>query len=529
MSDPVSTSPLPSTPVSTTSATTAPLRADLCIIGAGPAGYAAAMRAHDLGKHVILVERGLIGGAGIHAGALSSKTLWHLSNDYAVACNQERGYRAQSVEVSYRALMDTVRMAVSERRGQLERQLLELAAASQAGAAQGSEGQVKLVRGAARFLSPRRLQVTPAAEDGGAPIDIEADFYLIATGSRPRLPDGIQVDGERIVTSDHIESWTEFPRSLVVMGAGVIGCEYATMFANLRRTQIHLIDRQPRILPFEDEDVSEEVARSFERMGITIHRAPVISAMRVVPETGEVEFVLTDPNAPQPSRSVRVERALVSIGRVPNVEALDLAAAGVALCRAGGARTEQTATNVPHIYAAGDCSADVALANVAELEGRVAVERMFGLSPPAIRYEALSTIMFLAPEVAAVGINEQQARKLGLAYRYAVVSNRLVSRNIAMRSTTGFIKLLADPAGRILGLRVVGPQAASTAQGVAFLIQQGATLADIDRCLHPHPAIPEGVQECARLLLGKSVLKLSIFGSDLLRVGGFGEGAVGAA
>jgi dihydrolipoamide dehydrogenase len=134
-------------------------------------------------------------------------------------------------------------------------------------------------------------------------------------------------------------------------------------------------------------------------------------------------------------------------------------------------------------------------------------------------YEALSTIMFLSPEVAAVGINEQEARRRCQPYRVAVLRNQLVSRNIAMRSTEGFLKLLADPAGRILGLRVVGPQASSTIQGTAFLIENHGTLEQIDRCLHPHPAIPEGVQECARLLLGKSLLKPGILGPALLRCG----------
>ncbi|HEY8080434.1 MAG TPA: hypothetical protein VIF62_40165, partial [Labilithrix sp.] len=177
--------------------------------------------------------------------------------------------------------------------------------------------------------------------------------------------------------------------------------------------------------------------------------------------------------------------------------------------------------SVPNIWAAGDVTMDIALVNVAELEGRYAVEAMFGLAPRAIKYEALSSIMFLQPEVASVGLNEQQARQQKVPYRVGVVGNKLVSRNVAMRNTRGFVKLLAAKEnGKILGLRVVGPQASSTIQGVAFLIEMGATLDDIDRCVHPHPAVPEGVQEAARVLLGRSIMKVDVFGKEgLLRVG----------
>jgi dihydrolipoamide dehydrogenase len=203
---------------------------------------------------------------------------------------------------------------------------------------------------------------------------------------------------------------------------------------------------------------------------------------------------------------------------VPNTDGIGLAEVGVKLLPNGSIDADRTATAVPTIYAAGDTTADIALANVAELEGRHAVERMFGLDPEPLRYEALSSILFLAPEVAAVGLNEQQAQKSGVHYRVARVSNHLVARNVAMRATRGFVKLLATKEGKLLGLRVVGPQASSTIQGVAFLIDRGGTLTDIDRCIHPHPAIPEGVQECARLLLGRSVLKPEVHG-DALRVG----------
>lgn len=481
---------------------------DLCILGAGPAGYAAAMRAHDMGKRVALVERDRVGGAGIHAGALSSKTMWHLSNDYALAGRTDRGYRATGLDIRYGAVVEAIGEAVARRRGLLERQLEQLTRPDETG------GHVDLLRGEASFVGPHTIEV----KHGGEARLIEAHNVLIATGSKPRCPDGIEVDGERIVTSDHVEQFADFPSSMVIVGAGVIGCEYATIFANFGKTKISIIDRQPRILPFEDADVAEVIASNFERSGVTIHRQSKLQSLRVV--GGQVEYVITDNDGK--AHTYRVERALISIGRVPNTARLGLDRAGVALDRNGGVQVEQTrSVTAPHVYAAGDATMDIALANVAELEGRHAVERMFGLDPAPIRYEALSAIMFLSPEVASVGLNEQQAREQKIPYRVGVVGNALINRNIAMRATTGFIKLLAsrEGQGKVLGMRVVGPEASSTIQGIAFLIDQGASLQDIDRCVHPHPAITEGVQECARLLLGRSIHKTNVFGPDLLRRG----------
>lgn len=480
------------------------MRYDVCVLGAGPGGFAAAMRAHDLGKKVALVERRRVGGAGIHAGALSSKTMWHLSNDYSLARRTDRGFRARDIEVSYPAVIETVRSAVAERRNALLRQIERLATPSPRG------GCVTFIEGEGRFLTPTAVEVKTQA---GAHEKLEADHFVIATGSSPRVPDGIEVDGERVLTSDHIEELPAFPESMVIVGAGVIGCEYATVFANFDRTKISIIDRQARILPFEDEDVANVVARNFERMGVRIHRESKLESLRVV--EGKVEYVLSDAAG---KHTHRVERALISIGRVPNTRGLGLEAIGVELDKSGGVAVDGTRSKTtPNIWAVGDATMDIALVNVAELEGRHAVEAMFGLAPPPIRYEALSAIMFLKPELASVGLNEAQAKQKQVRYRAAVLSNALVPRCVAMRNTDGFMKLLASPDGKtILGLRVIGPGAASTIQGIAFLIDQGASVEDIERCVHPHPAVTEGVQECARALLGRSIHKVEVFGPDML-------------
>ena len=475
---------------------------DVCVIGGGPAGFAAASRAWDLGRSVVLVERARIGGAGLHAGALSSKTLWELAKDYATACRTDRGYHVSTHSLDFDAVVGAVHAAVSERRATLEAHLAHMSAPSAAG------GRIARKTGTARLSGPHRVAIE---RPDGAVEELHAEHVVICTGSSPRVLPAPAVDGRRVVTSDQIEDLPDFPQRLVVLGAGVVGCEYATIFARFGKSEVHLVDREARILPFEDEDVSGVVAAALRGSGLRIHhRSRLVDT--VLRDDG-VDCVLEGADGARtvvPSATL-----LLSVGRQPNTRGLGLEALGVELLPTGALKVEDGRSTVPWIWAAGDTTADIALANVAELEGRRVVERLSGAPSRPIPYDALSSILFVQPEVAAVGLNEQQARAKGIAHRVGVVGNSAVPRAVAMRATSGFVKLLAAPDGRVLGLRVVGPQASSTIQGCALLIASGGTLEDIDACIHPHPAIPEGVQEAARLLLGRSILKPDALGSPL--------------
>ncbi len=479
------------------------VRYDLCILGAGPAGIAAAARAHALGKAVALVEPARPGGAGIADGALSSKTLWHLAMDFVRARRTDRGWHGGALELSWPDVTAQVRAACEEAWGQAERLLARLAEPAPGGGPPAGRGggRVDRVRGRGRFIAPDVVEVVDGDHDGAR--TIAADRFLIAVGSRPRGLPGVDVDGERVLTSDHVEHVATLPPSLGIVGAGVVGCEYATIFAGFARTAVELFDRGPRILPFEDDDVSAEIAGSFRRAGVQIHARAQLEELRVDGDGVHLVARLGDRGEVFERRLARV---LLAVGRVAAIDGLGLDHAGVVVakgaiaCQAPGT----CRTSAAHVWAAGDVSADVMLANVAEQEGRHAVDDMFGLAPPPIRYDAQSAIYFFRPEVAAVGLNEQLCVAKGQPYRAAVVRLGLLRRAIAMRATDGFVKLLAAPDGRLLGLRVVGPQASSCIQGVALLIEQGGSLADLDRCLHPHPAVTEGVQEAARLLLGTS-------------------------
>lgn len=293
----------------------------------------------------------------------------------------------------------------------------------------------------------------------------------------------------------------------------VIGCEFATIFANFGRTKVYLIDRADRILPFEDEDISRVCSANLEARGVTIHHGSSLKELRVVDD--HVEYTIEYEGGGR--ETIQVDQALVSIGRKPATASLGLDRAGVECNEQGYVIVDDTRTNVPHIYAVGDTTFDIALANVAELEGRHAVDRIFGRHTEPMRYSNLATIMFLDPEVAAVGMNELAAKRERIPYRVAVYSYALVNRAIAMRATDGYIKLLVsdDDAMRILGVRALGVHASSTIDAVSLMIHQGRSAMDLAELMHPHPAVTEGLQDCVRMLLGTSTYKPHVFGGHL--------------
>ncbi len=473
---------------------------DVCVMGAGPSGFAAAMRAIDFGKRVALVERNKVGGAGIFDGALSSKTLWELSESYQQTHNTNLGYTVYDSEVHFSSVMHQAHRAVAEKHVQLKKQISYFQ----------KTGQLSFFNGHAKFASKNEIDITDA--EGGKQT-IWAENTVMAIGSRPRYLPHIPIDEKIILTSDGVSALADFPKSIVILGAGVIGCEFATIFSNFGKTKVYLIDKEERILPFEDEDISHAVAANLEDNGAVIHHGASLEKMSIV--DGKVEYVLTFNDGRKETHTV--EKALISVGRVSNHENLGLEAAGVTLNERGCIDDEHTRSNVPNIYAVGDFTADISLVNVGELEGRHAVERMFGQPKRELVYENISTIMFLNPEVASVGLNETQARRKKIPYRLASMHYRYVNRALAMHKLDGFFKILVsdDDEMKILGMRVMGPHASSTIMAVALMISMDIGIEHLAELIFPHPSIPEGIQECARMLMGTSIVKPEVFNLDV--------------
>jgi dihydrolipoamide dehydrogenase len=476
---------------------------DLCVIGGGPAGYAAAMRAIDFDKKVILIEKDKLGGAGIYNGALASKTMWELSSRYRKVHDELGKDRAdRNLEITYDEVKKTIDEAIFDRKFQLTCHLRIIHAET---------GLITYEKGVASFINKNEIKISK--QDGSEQI-IYAENTIIAAGSRPRHLSNIEVDEKIILTSDGLLELDDFPKSMVIVGAGVIGCEYATMYSNFGQTKVYLIDRADRILPFEDDDVSDLISKNLEDRGVTIHRKANLKRIEVI--DGEVEYEIDGVNG---SEIIRVEKALLSIGRVPNVEDLEIENAGVLMSRRGvHIGDTDTQTNIPNIYAVGDISGRIPLVNVGEREARHAVVKMFANFPvKAINYENVSTIMFLNPVVASVGANEKSLREKNIPYRVAKVDYSTIARAITMRQTEGFFKLIVsdDDEMKILGMRAAGYHASSAIQSIALLMYMDKGIDELAHMIHPHPSIVEGVQEAARMLLGKSIYKSAVFRDKL--------------
>lgn len=477
---------------------------DLCVIGAGPAGYAAAMRAIDFGKSVVLIERDKVGGAGLYDGALSSKTMWELSQKVYDVNETIVSVGRRKFEISWEEVQKTINEALFDRKFQYSCHIKLLEAESE-------HSIFKYERGLGRFKDKNVIEIV---KDDGRVKEIYADYTIIATGSKPRKLPNCDVDEKIIMTSDGIHHIDEYPRSLVIVGAGVIGCEYATMFSNFGKTKVHLIDRADKILPFEDDDISDIVEKNLAEKGVVIHHNA--SLERLEKKDGEVEYELSYKDGKK--EVIRVEKALLSIGRVLSTNGLQMENAGVQMSKRGVHIGDiDTQTNVPNIYAVGDASGHIALVNIGESEGRHAVERIFDKKTEKLSYDNVSTIMFVQPEVAAVGLNEKQCYEQNIPVKVVKIDYSCIARAIAMRKTQGFFKIIVtnDDEMKILGMRAIGEHASSAIQAVALLIKMNKGVEELADMVHPHPSIIEGIQECLRMLLDKSIFKSSVFKDKL--------------
>ncbi len=424
--------------------------------------------------------------------------------DYSIAARIDRGYRASGLTVDYTEVRNTIIKAAKEKQYQIRSQIETFTRNLR------SNGKITLIYGVAEFIDSHQIKIkSPDGEE-----IVKGKFILIATGSKPREYNGIDVDGKRIINSEGILSLEHFPQRMLIIGSGIIGCEFATIFSNFKQTEVHLLDRAKRVLPFEDDDISNYVSANLEKNGVKVHYTAQLREIHKHPDHLEVILDYDDGH----SKVLEVDVALISIGRVPNIEDLKIENAGIKATNRGtvtiNGNCQVIINEKPgHIYAAGDITGHAQLYSVAELQGRKAVERMAGKTGYPLDYSHMSTLMFFKPEVAAVGANEKTLQHQKIPYRVAYYSNELINRAIAMRSTTGFIKIMVsiDDNHRILGMRASGPQASAYIVSVAHLINQGNSLGEVLKIFYPHPSVAEGIQECLRMIGNRSVFKPEAF------------------
>jgi len=476
------------------------LKYDVCIIGSGPAGFSAATRSYDFGNHVAIIEANSVGGAGVDNGALSSKTFWELSNDYYTAKRNDRGYSASGIDVVYNDVKNAVSSATQERKYHLISQIETFAKKS------GSTKSITLIRGFAKFDSKKSIIVL---RNDGSSVKIEADNFIVATGSTPREHPTLKVNKTTIINSDHISLLEKFPDRILIIGAGIIGCEFATIFGNFGKTKVHILDSRDRVVPFEDTDVSNYVEKQLTNAGVRVHHQ--VKLREIIQKHNCIEAVLDYEDGH--SEVIPFDVILISIGRVPNTDKIGLENTDVKVNDRGIVEVNNECKAGEHIYAIGDISGHNALVNIAEMEGRFAAKAINSKINFELRYENMATIMFFKPEVSGIGLTEKEAREKKIAHKVITYKHSLIPRAIAMRATEGFYKIIAtdeeDPL--ILGMRAAGPQSDIAVILIANIMDSGLRVKNVMKTVHPHPSISEGIQEILRILSNKSILKPKAF------------------
>jgi dihydrolipoamide dehydrogenase len=455
---------------------------DLLVIGGGPGGYVAAIRAAQLGREVVLVDRGGpagLGGVCLHVGCIPSKALIELAT--AVRRTRElepAGLTIGGLEVS----LERFQAWRDELCAGLARGVGELLAA----------GGTRVVHGDARFNRPDRVVVrTP--ED--RVLFLEFEHAIVATGSRPIELPGLPFDGERVLDSTGALALTAVPESVAVVGAGYIGLELGTALAKLG-ARVTVVEALDDVLPTVDAALSAPVLRRLRELGVDVRLGSTAERL-----DGEALVV----RGPDGEARVPAERVVVAVGRAPNTGELGLAAAGVPVGEDGLIAVGEDMRATERIAAIGDVVAGPALAHKATAEAAVAAEALSG-RPAAFDATAIPVVVFTDPEVASAGLSEAEARDAGMDARVATFPLAASGRAATLGARDGFTRVVADAAtDRIVGVHVVGPHASELAAAGTLAVELMAAPGDLAGTIHPHPTLSEGLHEAAELLLGHPV------------------------
>jgi dihydrolipoamide dehydrogenase len=459
---------------------------DVVVIGGGPGGYVAAIRASQLGLRSAIVEREALGGICTNWGCIPSKALLRSAEVlHLIQRANEFGISVGEVQADYAAALERcARVVATQQRG-----LSFLM----------RKNKIDVVSGTARLLTANRVRVSGGPEGEQ---ELLARKVIIATGSRLRALPGVELDGRRIISSREVWGIPERPESLLIIGAGPIGVEFATVYAAFG-CAVTIVEFLPRLLPLEDEEMSAELARQFTRRGIRLLTSTKVE--RAAVEGGRVTVALAPaPGGAGQPQTLQVDRVLVSVGFLPNSADLGLEELGVTLSRGFIEVDGQLCTNVPGIYAIGDVTGKLPLAHTAMFQGELCAEVIAGHRPVQPDYLAIPRCTYSQPQVAAVGLTEAQARERGRPIAVGRFPFRPNGKAQAMGERDGQVKIVADErTGEVLGVHMVGPEVTELIAEFALARTLEATANELVYSVHPHPTLSEVIGEAARDVLGE--------------------------
>jgi len=469
-------------------------RYDVVVLGGGVGGYTAAIRAAQLGKKVALVERDKLGGTCLHQGCIPSKALLRSAEVLAtMKASEEYGISAAAVELNFGGVLARKEKIV----GQLHQGLQFLM----------KKNQITVHHGSGRIIgpsifSPRSGAVSVEREDGELEM-LLSDNLVIATGSRPRSLPGLTIDDERILSSEGALHMEQLPASILIIGGGVIGVEWASMLSDFG-VEVTIVELDKRLVAQEDADVSRELERVFRGRGIRI-----VTGAKVLPETlrtGEDGRVTLEAEQNGKRIELTAEKALVSVGRVANVEGIGLENTDVKVDNGCISVNGFMQTTESHIYAVGDVVGGLMLAHVAGHEGIVAAEHIAGGQPHALEARLVPRCTYTRPEIASIGWTEQQAVERGHSVKTGRFSFKAVGKALVYGEADGFVKVVADAqTNDILGVHMIGPHVTNNITEAALAQVLDATPWEVGQTIHPHPTLSEALGEAMLAVDGMAI------------------------
>lgn len=457
---------------------------DVVVIGAGPGGYVAAIKAAQLGKRVVVIEREALGGVCLNWGCIPTKALLKSAETYAQMQHvPDFGVTVGKVSHDWSRVIARSRSVADKMATGVDFLM--------------KKNKIDVIMGSARLVSPTHVEVT--AEDM-APYFVEAGAIVIATGARARTFPNLPVDGERVFHYRKAMVLEPQPKSLLCIGAGAIGMEFAYVY-NSFGTEVHVVEVMDQVLPVEDHEVAQFVERAYRKQGVDIHTRTKVKELKVGKKS--VKAVLEHDGA---EHTITVDSVLVAVGMQPNTEGLGLEELGVDLDRRGFVQVDgNQQSSVPGVYAIGDCAGRQLLAHKASVEGEAAVYHICG-DPHPVDHNQIPGNTYCQPQVSSIGLSERAAEEQGKAVKIGRFNFQASGMAQAIGHPEGFIKLVFDAEyDQLLGAHMVGYGVTELIGELGLALKLEATAAEIMHTVHAHPSLAEAVMETAGDALGQAI------------------------
>ena len=450
---------------------------DILIIGAGSAGYVCAIRASQLGAKVCVIEKEKLGGTCLNHGCIPTKTLLHVAEHYQFLLHSEEiGLTAENISFDLNKILD--------RKNKVINQLVK-----------GIEGlfrkhKITFISGKANIIDKNTVECNGE--------EISCKNLVIATGSEPLNIPSFNIDGENVLTSTEALELTEIPQSIIIVGGGVIGCEFATYFANMG-SQVSVLEMMPQLLPTEDNAIARYLGSIFKRRKIKIHLKEKIDVIKK-DENGVTAHLAS-------GKSITADKALISIGRKLISSGFGLENIGVELKGNGAIKIDKRMrTNIEGVYAIGDVTGEMMLAHVASTQGMIVAEEIMKKFHREINYDTVPSCIFTKPEIGRIGLTEEQVKEQGIDYKVGKVSFRAIGKALAINEVEGFAKIIADAnTDKILGVHIVGAHATDLIHEAVIALENGITATQLSHAIHAHPTLAEIMLETAEAVHGLQI------------------------